>query len=354
MHSTHQKEVLMNIEKINKLYENMISLQELFEEEANPVDTINGLRFASAEFRHAFIKVRETLLKSPVSKQAQPTEKTETKKPSKSSKPSPKKTTKKATATATNTTNTTTKKKEDPLKDKFDEFILDSYDETSHDDLPKILTPIDEIIRMFALYSDIKLNTQTYAKFRKYLKNIYTADGDKVYLKPKSTALPNKCRLDTSGMTFYQHPKFKYLWCREDGTFYYLLPDGRTLKENKIIKNSRAMYLSMIGGKANHSARLLAFECYTHHTIPNHHVCVLNGNKADLSYSNLSISTMKGYKAPNNQYDEADAVLACEYIVAHDKDISNIESDTNYQIGYSFAKAILEKRRFENISNKYF
>ena len=326
----------------------MLSLQELFEEEQNPVEAINGLRFASAEFRHAFVKVRETLLKSPVSKQTQPTEKKETKKPSKSSKPSPKKTAKK------DITTTTPKKKEDPLKDKFDEFIIDSYDETSHDDLPKILTPIDEIIRMFSLQGDIKLNTQTYTKFRKYLRSIYTADGNKIYLKPKSSALPSKCRLDASGMTFYQHPKFKYLWCREDGTFYYLLPDGRTLKENKIIKNARTMYLSMIGGKSNHSARLLAFECYTHHTIPNHHVCVLNGNKADLSYSNLSISTMKGYKAPNNQYDESDAVLACEYIVAHNKDISNIESDTNYQIGYGFAKAILEKRRFEKISNKYF
>ena len=98
----------MNIEKINKLYENMISLQQLFEEE-NSVDAINGLRFASAEFRHAFFKVRETLLKSPVGKQTQPqtqqaAEKTETEKENKSSKP----TTKKAVTTAT-----TTKKKEE-------------------------------------------------------------------------------------------------------------------------------------------------------------------------------------------------------------------------------------------------
>ena len=352
MHSTHQKEVHMNIEKINKLYENMVSLQELFEEESNAVDAINGLRFASAEFRHAFFKVRETLLKSPVGKQAQPqaqqtTEKNETEK---SSKPSPKKTTKKSTTTP----KTNSKKEEDPLKDKFDEFILDSYIETSPDESSNALTEIDEIIRMFALYANTRPNIQMYRKFRKYLRSIYTADGDKMYLKPKSSALPNECKLDSSGMKFYRHPKFRYLWCREDGSFYYLLPDGRTLKENAIVKNPKAVYLSVIGGKCNHSARQIALECYIHRDVSGYHVSVQNGNKSDLSYHNLSISTMRGYKAPNIQYDESDAVLACEYIVAHNKDIRNIESDTNYQIGYAFAKSILEKRRFEKISNKYF
>lgn len=338
----------MNIEKINKLYENMISLEKLFEEE-NAVDAINGLRFASAEFRHAFFKVRETLLKSPVGKQTQQTtEKTETEKENKSSKPAAKKTVKKATTT------TTPKKKEDPLKDKFDEFILDSYDETSRDDLPRVLTPIDEIIRMFSLSIDAKPNKQIYVKFRKYLRSIYTADGDKIYLKPKSSALPNECKLDGSNMMFYQHPKFKYLWCREDGTFYYLLPDGQTLKENKITVNPKALYLAVIGGKPNHSARQIALECYIHRDVSGYHVSVQNGNKSDLSYRNLSISTMRGYKGPNNKYDESDAVLACEYIVSHNKDIRNIESDTNYQIGYAFAKSILEKRRFEKIANKYF
>ena len=338
----------MNIEKINKLYENMLSLQELFDEEPNPVEAINGLRFASAEFRRAFFKVRETLLKSPVSKQAQEHVRAKEKEKENNVTPKPKKATKKVTNT------TTPKKEKDPLKDKFDEFILDSYNESSHDDSPKALTPIDEIIRMFSLEADIKLNNQIYSKFRKYLRSIYTADGDKIYLKPRSIDLPNESKLDASGMMFYQHPKFKYLWCREDGSFFYLLPDGKTIKENEIIKNPKAIILSVIGGKSNHSARLLALECYLHHTISGYHVSVLNGNKNDLSYSNLSISTMKGYTAPNNQYDESDAVLACEYIVAHGKDIRNIESDTNYQIGYAFAKSILEKRRFEKIANKYF
>ena len=350
MHSTHQKEVLMNIEKINKLYENMISLQELFEEETNPVDAINGLRFASAEFRHAFFTVRETLLKSPVGKQTQQTtEKNESEKESKSSKPSPKKTVKKSTTTTKKTT-----KEEDPLKDKFDEFILDSYNESSRDESPRASTDIDEIIRMFALYADIKPNIQMYRKFRRYLRSIYTADGDKIYLKSKSIDLPNEYQLDASGMKFYQHPKFRYLWCREDGTFFYLLPDGKTLKENKITVNPKALYLAVIGGKPNHSARQIALECYIHRDVSGYHVSVQNGNKSDLSYHNLSISTMREYKAPNVKYDESDAVLVCEYIVAHDKDIRNIESDTNYQIGYGFARSILEKKRFERISNKYF
>ena len=327
----------------------MISLQELFEEEQNPVDTINGLRFASAEFRHAFIKVRETLLRSPVSKQT--TEKNETEKPKEeSSKAASKKTEKKTTTTKT--TATPKKKEKDSLEDKFDEFILDSYDESSHDDSP-VLTDIDDIIRMFSLYIDKQANL-VYPRFRKYLRSIYTADGDKIHLKPKSIDLPNEGKFDASDMKFYQHPKFKYLWCREDGTFFYLLPDGKTIKENPIIKDPRTMYLSVLGGRSNLSARLLALECYMHREIAGHHVSVLNGDKTDLSYSNLSIRTMRGFKAPNNQYDEADAVTACEYIVAHGKDITNIESDTNYQIGYGFARSILEKKRFERISNKYF
>ena len=331
----------------------MISLQQLFEEEPNPVEAINGLRFASAEFRHAFIKVRETLLKSPVSKQAhaQTTEKNETEKPKEeSSKPSSKKIEKKAATTKTTTT--PKKKEENALEDKFDEFILDSYDESSHDDSP-VLTDIDDIIRMFSLYINKQANL-VYPRFRKYLRSIYTADGDKIHLKPKSYGLPNEGNFDDSGMNFYQHPKFKYLWCREDGTFFYLLPDGKTIKENPIIKDPRTMYLSVLGGRSNLSARLLALECYMHREIEGHHVSVLNGDKTDLSYANLSIRTMRGFKAPNNQYDEADAVTACEYIVAHGKDISNIESDTNYQIGYGFARSILEKKRFERISNKYF
>lgn len=338
----------MNIEKINKLYENMISLQELFEEE-NAVDAINGLRFASSEFRHAFFKVRETLLKSPVGKQTQQpqtqqaTEKTETEK---ASKPVTKK-------TVAATTANSKKKEKDLLTDKFDEFILDSYDESSRDEKPMSIE-IDEIIRMFSLYAETKPNPQIYTKFRKYLRNIYTADGDKIYLKPKSANLPDESELDDSHLKFHRHPKFKYLWCREDGKFFYLLPDGRTLKEIKITVNPKALYLPVIGGKPNHSARLLALECYMHREINGYHVSVLNGNKSDLSYRNLSISTMRGYKGPNNKYDESDAVLACEYIVSHNEDISNIESDTNYQIGYAFAKSILEKRRFEKIANKYF
>ena len=350
----------MNIEKINKLYENMIELQAIFNEEPDVVPCIMGLRMASGEFRSAFFKVREILLECKVSSNANnrrpsPSEKKEEKSEGITEYSSdgtrtgipntaPKKITKKATTT------TTPKKEEDPMKDKFDEFILDSYNEGR-----TALTDVDEIIRMFSLYDGTKPNNQIYAKFRKYLCSIYNApNGGKIHLEAKSSDLPNEDKLDDSGMTFYRHPKYTYLWCREDGTFYYLLPDGKTIKENPIIKNPRALYLSVLGGKSNHSARLLALECYMHREVNGHHVSVLNGNKNDLSYANLSISTMKGYKAPNIQYDESDAVVACEYIVAHNKDISNVEADTNYRIGYGFAKSILEKRRFERIANKYF
>ena len=373
----------------------MVELQSIFNEEPDAVACIMGLRMASSEFRSAFFKVREILIECKVSSNVninnrRPSEKKEEKsegiavyrRPSEKKEEKsegiteyhsdgtnvdvPRKIEKKQARTSKKLTNPyetitipdiqgrviceNTEKKEDPLKDEFDEFILDSYDEGS-----SALTDINEIIRMFALATDIKLNNQIYTKFRKYLRGIYnTPNGDKIHLKPKSSDLPNEDKLDDSGMTFYRHPKYTYLWCREDGTFYYLLPDGKTIKENEIIKNPRALYLSVLGGKSNHSARLLALECYMHREVNGHHVSVLNGNKNDLSYANLSISTMKGYKAPNAQYDESDAVVACEYIVAHNKDISNVEADTNYRIGYGFAKSILEKRRFERIANKYF
>lgn len=360
----------MNIEKINKLYENMVELQEIFNEEPDAVACIMGLRMASAEFRSAFFKVREILLECKVSASVnnrRPSEKKEEesegiteyhKDGTRVDIPKASKAEKKTKPYETITIQgiqgrvicENTEKKEDPLTDKFDEFILDSYNEGRLG-----LTDIDEIIRMFSLYDGIKLNNALYAKFRKYLCSIYNApNGGKIHLEAKSDDLPNEDKLDDSGMTFYRHPKYTYLWCREDGTFFYLLPDGKTIKENPIIKKPRALYLSVLGGKSNHSARLLALECYMHREVNGHHVSVLNGNKNDLSYSNLSISTMQGYKAPNTIYDESDAVTACEYIVAHGMDISNIESDTNYQIGYGFAKSVLEKRRFERIANKYF
>lgn len=341
----------------------MMEMETIFNEDPDAVACIMGLRMASSEFRSAFFKVREILLECKVSsnvvnnRRPSPSEKKEEESEgiTEYHKDGTRVDIPKAKTPKTSTTTAIPKKKEkDPLKDKFDEFILDSYNETSHDESPKALTPIDEIIRMFSLYADIKLNNQLYTKFRKYLRSIYTADGDKIHLKAKSDDFPNERKFDESNMTLYRHPKFKYLWCREDGNFFYLLPDGKTIKENEIIKSPRALYLSVLGGKSNHSARLLALECYVHHTIENHHVSVLNGNKSDLSYGNLSISTFVSYKAPNTQYDESDAVIVCEYIVAHNKDISNIESDTNYQIGYGFAKSILEKRRFERIANKYF
>jgi hypothetical protein len=375
----------MNIEKINKLYENMMEMETIFNEEPDAVACIMGLRMASSEFRSAFFKVREVLIECKVSSNAnnrrpspsfQKEEESEgiteyhkdgtrvdipkASKVEKKTKPVEKLDKPYETITIPGIQGrviiceNTKKKKEDPLTDKFDEFILDSYNESSHDDSPKALMPIDEIIRMFSLYANIKLNNKIYTKFRKYLRSIYTADGEQIYLKPKSIDLPNESKLDDTTMIFYQHPKFRYLWCREDGRFFYLLPDGKTIKENEIIKSPRTLYLSVLGGKSNHSARLTALECYMHQIINGRHVSVLNGDKSDLSYGNLSISTMASYKAPNIQYDESDAVAACEYIVAHNKDISNIESDTNYQIGYGFAKSILEKRRFERIANKYF
>lgn len=220
----------------------MVELQTIFNEEPDAVSCIMGLRMASSEFRSAFFKVREVLIECKVSagvnNRRPPFEKKEEKSEEiegiteyhkdgtrvdipKVSKKTPKKAT---------TTTAPKKKEKDPLTDKFDEFILDSYNEGR-----TALTDIDEIIRMFSLYDGIKLNNQIYAKFRKYLCSIYNApNGGKIHLESKSSDLPNEDKLDDSGMIFYRHPKYNYLWCREDGTFFYLLPDGKTIKENPI------------------------------------------------------------------------------------------------------------------------
>ena len=192
----------MNIEKINKLYENMTELQTIFNEEPDAVSCIMGLRMASAEFRSAFFKVREVLIECKVSsnvnnRRPSPSEKKEEESEGiteyhkdgtrvdipkasnaeKQTKPV-KKLTKKKLDKPYETISIqgiqgrviiceNDKKKEDPLMDKFDEFILDSYNEGR-----TTLTAIDEIIRMFSLYADIKLNNQLYTKFRKYLCSI--------------------------------------------------------------------------------------------------------------------------------------------------------------------------------------
>lgn len=147
----------------------MTELETIFNEEPDAVACIMGLRMASSEFRSAFFKVREILLECKVSsninnRRPSPSEKKEEesegiteyhKDGTRVDIPKEKKTPKKAT-----TTTTPKKKEKDPLTDKFDEFILDSYNEGR-----TALTDIDEIIRMFSLYDGIKLNNQIYAKF---------------------------------------------------------------------------------------------------------------------------------------------------------------------------------------------
>lgn len=351
MHNTHQKgSILMNIENINKLYEGFISLQKLFED-TDAIDAVNGLRMASKEFRSAFFKVRESILKSPVTKQ--PTSSTTTSasttpiesEPTKDEKEKEKATKKKKASNSNSVKDTKPKVKNKDMSD-FDEFILNSYEEDVDSKID-----IKTIIKDFANLKSIHLNQKGYAKYSEYLIKVFDHEGGFIFgIKPKLD--PSIMRVTLDDITYHKHPKYN-IWVSDEGNFYNIFPDGKTIKEIPKRITSMAIYVYLPGGKNNLSARKIAFECYLGKEVSKHIAC-LNGNKEDLREKNLAISEMPNYTAPKVKYYPDDVVRCCEYIVSHNKDISNIETDTNYEIGYNFAKNILNKKSHTKISDKYF
>jgi hypothetical protein len=345
----------------------MTQLQELFEAEGttSAIDCISGLRLSSAEFRTAFFRVRDTLMQCPVSKQAPSikhdkpeaaTSKTETPKTTPVVKES-------EAPKSTPTVKESEKPKSTPVVKEsketksnidfngFDEFIIESYVSDEKSDIN-----IYDLLRSYRICRrKDNLTPPVYAAYRRYLSSIFKMDADMIKgLKPK---LNPELRIENSEYgKIYRHPYYTDIWCSEDGIFYYRGPSG------ELIERTPAIYcgnytISVSGSETNPSAsaRRIALECFLQKKLPaRSYVFHKNGNKKDFRFCNLCIKGMEDYIKQEKNYCKSDVLATCEYIVAHNKDISNIENDTNFRIGWNFAKNILDKKTYRDISDRYF
>lgn len=355
----------MNIEKITELYNCMIQLEELFEAEGTgpAIDCISGLRLSSAEFRTAFFKVRDTLMQCPVSKQPI--------KPNKDSADSTTNKKKEPSVPLTNKSsenNNSEKPKrqkskvpnsapsESPKSDhmdfnEFDEFITESYDFDEKSD-----TNIYARLRAYRICRHKgNFTPPVHDAFKHHLTSIFKMDGDILKgLKPKLD--PKLSIENTKSGKIYRHPYYTDIWCSEDGIFYYRGPSGELIPRTPSIYSGNYT-ISVSGAETNPgaSARRVALECFLQKKLPaRSYVFHKNGNKKDFRFCNLCIKGMEDYIKQEKNYCKSDVNECCEYIVAHNKDISNIENDTNFRIGWNFAKNILDKKTYRDISDKYF
>ena len=360
----------MNIEKITELYNSMIQLEQLFEAEGTgpAIDCINGLRLSSAEFRTAFFRVRDTLMQCPVSKQAPSikhdkpeaaTNKTETPKTTpvvkESEKPKSTPIAKKEEKPKSTAPTHMMKKSEPPKSNidfnEFDEFIIESYVSDEKSDIN-----IYDLLRSYRICRHKEnITPPVYAAYRRYLSSIFKIDADRIKgLKPK---LNPELRIENSEYgKIYRHPEYTDIWCSEAGVFYYRGPSGELVE--KSVGLSNGCYMINIAGYKNNptvSARRVALECFIQRKLPaGSYVFHRNGNKQDFSMNNLSIRGMSNYISQEKTYTKSDVNECCEYIVAHNKDISLIEQDTHFRIGWQFAKNILDKKTHRDISDRYF
>lgn len=394
----------MNIEKINKLYENMITLQELFNEEPDAVPCIMGLRMASSEFRSAFFKVRETLLeckvgnldnRKPTAEKKEeksegiteyhkdgtivdiPVEKKE--KPSEAPKaPKVEKKSESITEKKEEIPETKTEKKESSAISKFEarnntylektkvaleNFILENYEFSK--DAKKI--PIKDLIKEWMRIKRCHMHPRFEQPLINHIKSVFNVESDMIGLtsrkieKTESTKKEDKLNDDYiiksiigSEIKYYRHPKYNTVIVSEKGKIYEFDKNGKLI-ECKISDNPTGPKVKISFFSYTISPRKLCFEAYTGMEIKgrNCYVYCRNGNKNDFSIENLYCPKMSGEKREAKYYSD-DIIAVCEYIVAHNKDIHNIEKDTNWKYGYGFAKSILDKKVHTKISDKYF
>lgn len=233
----------------------------------------------------------------------------------------------------------------------FDEFIIESYDSDEKSDIS-----ICDLLRSYRICRHKEnLTPPVYAAYRRYLSSIFKMEADIIKgLKPK---LDPELRIENSEYgKIYRHPEYTDIWCSEAGVFYYRGPSGELAEKSVGLSNGSYM-ISVTGYKNNPtvSARRVALECFLQRKLPaGSYVFHRNGNKRDFSINNLSIRGMSNYISQEKSYTKSDVNECCEYIVAHNKDISLIEQDTHFRIGWQFAKNILDKKTHRDISDKYF
>ncbi len=354
----------------------MVELQTIFNEEPDAVASIMGLRMASSEFRSAFFRVREVLIECKVSSNVdnrRPSEKKEEKsegiiechsdgtrveipekkeifpeapKIKKKSEPVTKKSTTEKKIDAIEKTGSPL----DRTKVALENFILENYEFSK--DAKKI--PIKEVIKEWMRVKRSHIHPKFEPLLIRHVKTIFNVETDEIGLTKKEPTNVDDSALIKSvigDIKYYVHPKHKNVIITENCEAYEKI-NGEYVKI-EIIKYSTGPKIKITSEKSRISARRFFYEAYIGRCLKGMNVFCRNGNKYDLSVDNLFIPKMTGEKMEFKYYKD-DVIAVCEYIVAHNKDITNIEIDSNHKYGYTFAKNILDKKSHTEISDKYF
>lgn len=376
----------------------MVELSNILTEEGDDaVFAVNGLRLASKEFRSAYFKVLETLNACPVDVSRKKEMNTE-----KVSQEVLEEQMEKHEETLTEYTGElseynsswnpvfvqnekpkkkTAKKISTKMLDhqrSIEEFVTENYEFTDEDSR----ISIRDIIFSWGKAVKQQLRRQHYKSLGDVLKQIFTNDGEYLLgLKPKCSVkdpveetakepqppkviehddkldkyekvkkkILNKDSVPLSG-TYYFHPKYTKFGVDEKGN--PVIKRDTSLQQHHFRETEKGPVIH-VGKHVVISARKFAYECYVGKEIGRMKVSVLNGNKMDLSRSNLAIKGEKAWHETLRKYYKDDVIYVCEYIQNHGN-VKNIEKDSNYRIGYQFAKQIFQKESYRTISDKYF
>jgi hypothetical protein len=155
---------------------------------------------------------------------------------------------------------------------------------------------------------------------------------------------------DTLPEGYFIHPTLSNIAANEDGKILKVNSNNKwaPAETNEDGRGCRKIKGEKIGtGKC-------VYECINRRTVSSH-VRHLNGDSWDDSFSNLTVYGDKNYhKFQQRTYGEADIHEICEYICAHNGDVSNISHDSKGKYSIYYARKILCKAIHDNISDKYF
>jgi hypothetical protein len=150
---------------------------------------------------------------------------------------------------------------------------------------------------------------------------------------------------------YFIHPTLRNLAANEDGAILKYNSVSKKWKEAETIEDGRGC--RKVKGERIGTGKCV-YECINRFTVKAH-VRHLNGDSWDDAFSNLTVFGDKNYhKFQQRTYGEADVHEICEYICAHNGDVSNISRDSKGKYSIYYARKILTKGIHDNISDKYF
>lgn len=150
---------------------------------------------------------------------------------------------------------------------------------------------------------------------------------------------------------YFIHPTLCNLAANEDGTILKYNAKTQKWAPAETIEDGRGC--RNVKGERIGTGKCV-YECINRFTVKSH-VRHLNGDSWDDTFSNLTVYGDKNYhKFQQRTYGEADIHEICEYICAHNGDVSNISRDSKGKYSIYYTRKILTKGIHDNISDKYF